>query len=126
MSAQRREKPDWIADPCESQHTLSPQSRDNRFIRYERGAQHEAAARIGAARLPFRSRWAVLSAARIYGAIGREVQRRGTAAWDYRVSTSTWDKIRHAAAAFVEALVNRPPSLAEMPRWTRRDFTARA
>ncbi|MGK3946971.1 hypothetical protein ABK046_52465, partial [Streptomyces caeruleatus] len=44
MSAQRREKPDWIADPCESQHTLSSQSRDNRFIRYERGAQHEAAA----------------------------------------------------------------------------------
>ena len=87
--------------------------------------QHEAAARIGAARLPFRSRWAVLSAARIYGAIGREVRRRGTAAWDRRVSTTKWDKIRHAAAAFVEAVVNRPPALAEMPRWTRRDFTAR-
>lgn len=88
--------------------------------------QHEAAARIGAARLPFRSRWSVLSAARIYGEIGREVRRRGTSAWDRRVSTSKWDKIRHAAAAFVEALVNRPPALAEMPRWTRRDFTARA
>lgn len=88
--------------------------------------QHEAAARIGAARLPFRSRWAVLSAARIYGEIGREVRRRGAGAWDSRVSTTTWDKIRHAAAAFVEALVNKPPALAEMPRWTRRDFTARA
>lgn len=87
---------------------------------------HEAAARIGAARLPFRSRWAVLSAARIYGEIGREVRRRGTAAWDYRVSTTKADKIRHAAAALVEALVNRPPALAEMPRWTRRDFTSRA
>lgn len=88
--------------------------------------QHEAAARIGAARLPFRSRWAVLSAARIYGAIGREVRRRGPNAWDRRVSTTKADKIRHAAAAFVEALVNRPPALPQMPRWTRRDFTARA
>lgn len=88
--------------------------------------QHEAAARIGAARLPFRSRWAVLSAARIYGAIGREVRRRGANAWDRRVSTTKADKIHHAAAAFVEALVNRPPALAQMPRWTRRDFTARA
>ena len=87
---------------------------------------HEAAARIGAARLPFRCRWAVLSAARIYGEIGREVRRRGTAAWDRRVSTSKWDKIRHAAAAFVEAVINRPPALAEMPRWTRRDFTQAA
>lgn len=86
--------------------------------------QHEAAARIGAARLPFRSRWAVLSAARIYGEIGREVRRRGTAAWDRRVSTTKADKIRHAAAAFVEAVVNKPAPLAEMPRWTRRDFTA--
>ena len=86
--------------------------------------QHEAAARIGAARLPFRSRWAVLSAARIYGAIGREVRRRGAAAWDHRVSTSKWDKIRHAAAAFVEAVVNRPPPLPETPRWTRRDFAS--
>lgn len=87
---------------------------------------HEAAARIGAARLPFRSRWAVLSAARIYGEIGREVRRRGTAAWDHRVSTSKWDKVRHAAAAFFEAVVNKPPHPSEMPRWTRANLAERA
>ncbi|WP_435416920.1 phytoene/squalene synthase family protein [Parerythrobacter aurantius] len=87
---------------------------------------HEAAARVGAARLPFRSRWAVLSAARIYGEIGREVRRRGTAAWDRRVSTSKWDKIRHAAAAFFEALANDPPRPSEMPRWTRANLAERA
>ncbi|WP_284126644.1 phytoene/squalene synthase family protein [Parerythrobacter aestuarii] len=87
---------------------------------------HEAAARIGAARLPFRSRWAVLSAARIYGEIGREVRRRGTEAWDHRVHTSKLDKIRHAAAAFFEALVNRPPKPSEMPRWTRSQLAERA
>jgi phytoene synthase len=87
---------------------------------------HEAAARIGAARLPFRCRWAVLSAARIYGEIGREVRRRGAAAWDRRVSTSKWDKIRHAAAAFFEAIANNPPRPSEMPRWTRSALVKRA
>lgn len=88
--------------------------------------RHEAAARMGAARLPFRSRWAVLSAARIYGEIGREVRRRGPAAWDHRVSTSKWDKIRHAGAAFFEALLNHPPQPDEMPRWTRSQLAERA
>ena len=87
---------------------------------------HEAASRIGAARLPFRSRWAVLSAARIYGEIGREVRRRGTEAWDHRVHTTKLDKIRHAAAAFFEALRNNPPQPAEMPRWSRSQLAERA
>jgi phytoene synthase len=87
--------------------------------------RHEAAARLGAARLPFRSRWAVLSAARIYGEIGREVRRRGTAAWDHRVSTSKWDKIRHAAAAFGEAIVNRPADVTSCINWRMADFRPR-
>ena len=85
--------------------------------------RHAISARIGAARLPFRSRWAILSAARIYTAIGREVLRRGTAAWDSRVYTSKLQKIGHAAAAFVEALVNSPPHLDHEPKWRRSDLT---
>lgn len=81
---------------------------------------HAAASKLGAARLPFRSRWAVLTAARIYTAIGHEVRRRGPEAWHRRVYTSKAQKIGHAAAAFVEALVNRPPAPAEMPQWNRR------
>lgn len=83
---------------------------------------HAASSRVGAARLPFRSRWAVLTAARIYTAIGREVRARGTAAWDRRVHTSKAQKIGHAALAFVEALVNRPPVLDDGPRWRRSDL----
>ena len=45
---------------------------------------YEASARVGAARLPFRSRWAVLAAANIYGAIARKVVMRGEGAWDSR------------------------------------------
>lgn len=83
---------------------------------------HEAASRLGAKHLPFRSRWAVLSAARIYGAIGRKVRNSGTAAWDHRIYISGPAKARHVAAAYFEALVNRPKPPAEMPRWSRRDF----
>lgn len=85
---------------------------------------HAAASRIGARRLPFRSRWAVLTAARIYTAIGHKVRARGANAWDRRVHTSKLDKIGHAAMAFLSAIRNRPRPLAEMPRWTRRDFAA--
>lgn len=86
---------------------------------------HEAASRLGAANLPFRSRWAVLSAARIYGALGREIRERGARAWDHRVVITRGAKARHVAAAFIEALVNRPDPPAEMPRWSRRDFASR-
>lgn len=81
--------------------------------------RHEAAARLGTRRLPFRSRWAVLAAARIYGAIGREVRARGTAAWDHRVVIGRREKAKHVAAAFWEALKNRPPMPDTMPEWTR-------
>ena len=84
--------------------------------------RHEAAARLGAARLPFRSRWAVLAAARIYGAIGREVRARGAAAWDHRVVIGRRAKARHVAAAFWEALRNRPQPVERMPEWTRGDI----
>ncbi|MBB5732344.1 phytoene synthase [Altererythrobacter atlanticus] len=83
--------------------------------------QHEAAARLGAARLGFRQRWAILSAANIYGAIGREVRARGAAAWDHRVHISKTAKLRHVARAFREAL-RKPPEPEQMPRWTRGEI----
>ncbi|MXO73136.1 phytoene/squalene synthase family protein [Altererythrobacter buctensis] len=87
--------------------------------------EHEAAARLGAARLPFRSRWAVLAAANIYGAIGREVRAKGGAAWDHRVYTSKAAKLRFVAQAFWQALANQPAP-AKMPKWTRAGLEAMA
>ena len=87
---------------------------------------HAASSRIGAARLPFRCRWAILSAARIYTAIGREVLAKGPAAWDHRVYTSKMQKIGHAAMAFIEAVVNRPAKLDDEPRWRRSDLAENA
>ncbi len=88
-----------------------------RLIR--RMERHEAWARLGAARLPFRSRWAVLAAARIYGAIGRRVRDLGIHAWDNRVVIGRTEKLRHVAAAFWEAVKNTPEDPGEPPQWDR-------
>lgn len=83
--------------------------------------QHEAAARVGAAKLEFRQRWAVLAAANIYGAIGRKVRARGAAAWDHRARISAGAKLVLVARAFAQAL-RKPAEPAEWPRWTRGDI----
>lgn len=65
--------------------------------------QYEASARIGAAKLPFRSRWSVLAAAGIYGEIAREVARRGGRAWDSRVIVDRPAKLRWLARSWLDA-----------------------
>ena len=88
----------------------------------DRAALHEASARGGTPALPFRSAWAVLAAADIYGAIGREVARRGEHAWDHRVTTSRVDKLRFIARACGRA-GRRKVIYRDVPRdpllWTR-------
>lgn len=114
---------EWLAemDIPPGQH-MKPQYR-KQLVKLTRrlvdlASQHEAAARLGAGQLRFRQRWAVLAAANIYGAIGREVVRRGDAAWDRRVHTGLFNKIRHTTAAFKEAISGsfEPET---MPEWTR-------
>lgn len=83
--------------------------------------QHEAAARYGAAQLPFRQRWAVLAAANIYLAIAREVRARGMKAWDHRVTISLPAKLGAVLRAFSQALA-RPQEPDEWPRWTRGEI----
>ncbi|WP_375398209.1 phytoene/squalene synthase family protein [uncultured Sphingomonas sp.] len=69
----------------------------------DQAARFEASARVGTRALGGRSAWAVLAAAGIYGAIGRQVAARGEHAWDQRASTSGAMKValivRAAAAA---------------------------
>lgn len=64
---------------------------------------YENSARQGVERLPFRSRLAVLTALRIYGAIGRRVLSRGTSAWDERVTIGKLEKLAFLVPSFVEA-----------------------
>lgn len=79
---------------------------------------YRRSARIGAARLPFRSRWAVLSASGIYGEIATRAAALGPRAWDERISTSKAEKAALVMEAFWEALWPVRPA----PRtglWTR-------
>lgn len=88
--------------------------------------KHEAAARVGAERLPFRSRWAVLSAARIYGAIGRKVRKAGTEAWNHRVFVPRWEKALYGARAFLSAIINREKHPDGEITWGIADFRPNA
>lgn len=83
---------------------------------------YEASAHIGAARLPWRCRWAVLAAAGIYGDIAHDVRELGERAWDHRVSTSLTDKIGQIWDATWEALRPSATTRAAQRRldlWTR-------
>lgn len=105
----RRYLPDsWLIDLGLSADALGdPASRPGLALAGKRLAvlaeHYEASARIGARRLPFRSRWAVLAAAAIYGAIARKVADRGQAAWDRRTIIGKREKLGHVARAWRDA-----------------------
>lgn len=69
---------------------------------------YQASARIGAARLPRRSRWAVLSAANIYGDIARRVVARGDTVWESRTVVGKAAKLRHVGGALLTAFARTP------------------
>ncbi|HEY0597396.1 MAG TPA: phytoene/squalene synthase family protein [Sphingopyxis sp.] len=85
----------------------------------EMAAEYEASARRGAARLPFRARWAVFAAAGIYGDIARAVRERGDHAWDHRVVTSRRAKLGWIARAWGQALAGPPAPEPREGLWTR-------
>ncbi|MES2754641.1 MAG: phytoene/squalene synthase family protein [Pseudomonadota bacterium] len=80
----------------------------------------EASARGGTPALSFRSAWAVLAAAGIYGDIARKVAARGEHAWDRRVTTSAAEKLGWVAKAFGQAQSrNRFAGVARQELWVR-------
>ena len=85
----------------------------------DEAGQYEASARVGASRLPFRARWAVLSAAGIYGDIARKVRAAGVHAWDQRIYTSKREKLRWVAWAYWLAIRNNPSEAARDGLWSR-------
>ena len=89
----------------------------------EEAERYYASARVGLARLPFRSAWAVATARRVYRDIGRLVRERGPRAWDQRASTGRGRKIALALAAAGDATatrgVSREPPGSRDGLWTR-------
>ena len=118
---------EWLAemDIPPGQH-MKPPFRPRLTILAKRlvdtAAAFEASARLGTPRLGLRSAWAVLAAAGIYGAIGREVAARGDHAWDHRAGTSTVGKIGWIARALGQAVQRarlHPPTPRDPALWSR-------
>jgi len=83
---------------------------------------YAASSRYGTPNLLWRSAWAVLAAADIYGGIGRRVRAEGATALDRRVTTSGREKLAAIARALPAAITRRQrwvmaPSRAGL--WTR-------
>jgi len=106
----------WLADAdIEPGEEAKPWARDRLAQVVARlvgeAERYEASARAGAAALPFRSAWAVLAAAEIYGAIGRKVRAAGPRAWDKRVTTGRIEKLALLARARTAAARRRQAAL---------------
>ena len=89
---------------------MAPDRRDALVILVNRlcdlAENYEQSARVGASNLPFRSRWAVLAAAGIYGDIGRAIKKSDGASLEQRIYTSKGKKLGWIVKAFGQALVN--------------------
>ena len=92
----------------DSTDPLNPERRDALLAIVRRitdlALAYERSAEPGIARLPLRSRWAVLSAKSIYGGIGRKVAALGANAWDERVVVRRRVKLASMIGAFGRAL----------------------
>ena len=118
---------DWLAEiDIPPGETMRPIYRDRIAMLARRlaarAAAYEESARHGTPALPFRSAWAVLAAAGIYGDIAREVAARGPRAWDKRVVTSKAAKFGWVATAAGQAIARKRRWSAAAPRdglWTR-------
>nr|WP_210428408.1 phytoene/squalene synthase family protein [Novosphingobium sp. SG707] len=111
---------DWLAQAgVDEGELMAPRNREALAAMVARmcatAQLYEASARAGAARLPFRCRWAVLSAAGIYGAIARKVAARGPRAWESRVSTSGFEKLRFLGGGLIGAMAGAPEQVPLVP-----------
>jgi 15-cis-phytoene synthase len=120
---------DWLAEAgIGPDALLDPANRPQvaKLVRRlgELEAGYAASARVGARRLAFRQRWAVLSAAGIYGAIAREAERRGAGVLDARIATSRGAKLGFVATGLARAVL--PARGGERPSLSRRELAALA
>ncbi len=81
-------------------------------------ALYNASARVGAAKLPFRSRIAIHAAANIYGDIAVKVLAAQDKAWDHRQYVSKLEKFTHFIAASADSMKD-PVPISREGLWTR-------
>lgn len=99
----------WLAEAgIDPDQVMDPAHRDALVALVNRlcdlAGDYEASARVGASSLPFRSRWAVLAAAGIYGDIARAIRLSEGASLDRRIYTSKGKKLGWILKGFWQAL----------------------
>lgn len=104
------------ADLTETRHRPALAGMAARLV--EMARPYRRSARIGAARLSFRSRLAVLAADGIYGAIGEKVSAHGERAWDQRVRVSSGGKLGLLGLAALRSIA-APSAFPRDSLWTR-------
>ena len=114
---------DWLTQAgIKEADMMSPQHRPALTVIVKRlcdaSERYEASAKVGAMRLPFRARWAVRSAAGIYGDIARAVRKRGARSFDARVYTSKPAKLAWVLKALGKSAV-APKFVRRNGLWTR-------
>jgi phytoene synthase len=114
---------DWLADEGLTGADLADLRHRQAIARLTRrlaalAETYRRSSKVGAARLPFRSRWAVLSAAGIYGEVANRAVTLGPRAWDRRISISKAEKFALVIEAFGEALMPAP-RVSREGLWTR-------
>jgi phytoene synthase len=84
----------------------------------ELSRDYRRSARVGARRLPMRSRLAILAASNVYGAIGEKVVQRGADAWVSRTVVSDSEKLEEFALALAQTFWPAP-NASRTGLWTR-------
>lgn len=113
----------WLTEAgIDPEQIMDPADRDKLVELVNRlcdlAGEYEASARVGASHLPFRSRWAVLAAAGIYGDIARAIKKSEGASLERRIFTAKRKKLGWIVKAFGQALV-KPAGHDRQGLWTR-------
>ena len=100
---------DWLAEEGLSDADLADPAHRQTLARITQrlaalAEDYRRSSKVGAAHLPIRSRWAVLSAAGIYGEVATRAVTLGPRAWDRRIHISKAEKFALVIEAFGEAL----------------------
>lgn len=115
---------DWVAEMRLNSDNLMDAGRRDALVLLidrlcDRAEAFESSAKVGAARLPFRSRWAVLAAAGIYGDIARQVRASNGGSLENRIFTSKSAKLLWVIKAFGQAIF-KPQPVSRAGLWTRK------
>jgi phytoene synthase len=118
---------DWLAEAgIDAADVMAPQYRQPLAMMARRtaslAARYEESARLGTPALSFRSAWAVLAAAGIYGGIARQVAADPAGALDRRVFTSKAQKLGWLTSAAGQSARREalyPPAARDPSLWSR-------